>query len=377
MKKEKLKTLCTALSFILVISVFSVWAVLKPADEYSSSERRKLAQLPQISLSSVKDGRFFESFEKYAADQFPLRDGLRALKATVSYDILLERDNNGLYRRDGMIAKINYPLDPFMIDNAAELFENINELYLKPANAAVYLAAVPDKNNYLAEKSGHLALDFEELKARLFEKTPDIKHIEIDDLLSGDDYYLTDTHWKQECIYPVAKRISDALGAEIPPKDSYKENVASEPFYGVYSGQFAKKCTPDTLCFLTSPITDGFFVTVYSFDDDTGELVPENGVLYDEKALSGDDMYNTFLMGSVPLITIENPAAQNEKELVIFRDSFSSSLAPLLAGGFKKVTLVDLRYLPSYAVGDYVSFENADVLFLYSSLVLNDSLQLN
>lgn len=377
MKREMLKPLCITLSFLLVISVFSVWAIIKPADEYSVSERRKLAQFPKASFDSVKDGRFFESFEKYAADQFPMRDKLRALKATASYDFLLERDNNGLYCYDDTIAKIDYPLDPFMIDNAADLFENITELYLKPANAKVYIAAIPDKNKYLAEEAGRLSLDFDALKARLFEKTPDMTHIEIDGLLKYYNYYYTDTHWKQEEIYPVAKHLADEMGAEIPSFKSYTLNVSSTPFYGVYSGQFAKKCKYDSFRFLSSPVTDGLRVTVFSFDEETGDLTPGNGVLYDKKAFSTDDMYNFFLMGSVPLITIENPAAENEKELVLFRDSFSSSLAPLLAGGYKKVTLVDLRYLPSYAVGDYVSFENADVLFLYSTLVLNDSLQLS
>ena len=83
--------------------------------------------------------------------------------------------------------------------------------------------------------------------------------------------------------------------------------------------------------------------------------------------------YDMFLGGSKSLITIENPNAATDKELVIFRDSFGSSIAPLFAEAYSKITLVDIRYLPSEMVGRFVTFDNQDVLFLYSTPVLNNS----
>ena len=70
---------------------------------------------------------------------------------------------------------------------------------------------------------------------------------------------------------------------------------------------------------------------------------------------------------------IENPNAESSKELIVFRDSFASPLAPLLASGYKKITLVDIRYLPSPSLQKYIQFQNQDVLFLYSTSVLNHS----
>ena len=91
-----------------------------------------------------------------------------------------------------------------------------------------------------------------------------------------------------------------------------------------------------------------------------------------EKA-AGKDPYEMFLSGSVSLLTIENQSAKTDKELVIFRDSFASSLAPLLIDGYAKITLVDIRYLPPERLGNWLSFEDQDVLFLYSASVLNNS----
>ena len=95
--------------------------------------------------------------------------------------------------------------------------------------------------------------------------------------------------------------------------------------------------------------------------------------MYDMEKAYGKDPYEIFLSGSISLITIENPKAMTDKELVVFRDSFGSSLVPLLCSGYKSVTVVDIRYIPSYALENYVDFSNKDVLFIYSTLVLNNS----
>ena len=50
-----------------------------------------------------------------------------------------------------------------------------------------------------------------------------------------------------------------------------------------------------------------------------------------------------------------------------------SSLAPLLASGYAKITLVDIRYISPNLLGRFVDFGGKDVLFLYSTSVLNSS----
>ena len=40
---------------------------------------------------------------------------------------------------------------------------------------------------------------------------------------------------------------------------------------------------------------------------------------------------------------------------------------------YAKITLLDLRYISSALIDDYVSFENSDVLFLYSTMLLNSA----
>ena len=95
--------------------------------------------------------------------------------------------------------------------------------------------------------------------------------------------------------------------------------------------------------------------------------------MYDQKKAKGRDPYEMYLSGSLSYVTIENPEVTEEKELIIFRDSFGSGIAPLLAEGYSKITLLDVRYISSYTLGSLVDFSDSDVLFLYSTSVLNHS----
>jgi hypothetical protein len=104
---------------------------------------------------------------------------------------------------------------------------------------------------------------------------------------------------------------------------------------------------------------------LYSFE--TGKY----GSVYDIDKVNGKDPYDVFLSGAQSLLRIENPNAKTDKELIIFRDSFGSSVTPLLAQDYKTVTLVDIRYMDSRMLGNFLEFNGQDVLFLYSTLVLN------
>ena len=59
------------IALLVLWLALSIFAWVKPATELSEAERRKLAQFPEISLSSILNGSFTGGFESYATDQFP------------------------------------------------------------------------------------------------------------------------------------------------------------------------------------------------------------------------------------------------------------------------------------------------------------------
>ena len=363
MLKRIMPIVQTVVIAALIFSL-SVTCFLKKPGEYSETERRPLEAFPELSVETLINGDFMGDFEEYSTDQFPLRDAFRKLKAFASQYLFNESDNNGYYLKDGYLSRTEYPLSPEDISFAATKFAQIYDKYLNENNK-VYLSVIPDKNAFAADSNAYLTLDYDALYAQIVRETEAFaEYIDITDTLALEDYYKTDTHWSQDNIVDVAKKLAVAMGTDIP--EEYDVHTLDNPFYGVHFKQSAMPfLTPDTVTYLTNDVINGC------------QLVNmENGqpmTMYDMEKANGDDPYEMFLSGSLSLITIENPNATTDKSLVIFRDSFGSSITPLLAQGYAKVTVVDIRYIPSITLGNFVDFENADVLFLYSTLVLNNS----
>ena len=338
----------------------AVFAWVRPADALSESERRPLEQFPELSVKTIFDGSFMEKFEDYTLDQFPLRDVFRSLKANIQLKLFGQKDNNNIYVAEGYAAKLEYPYDAASVARAVSRFRYVYENYLTDCN--VFLTVVPDKGYYLAAENGYPAMDYEAMFSDLQTGMPWAQFIDLTDTLTQDSYYRTDTHWRQEAILPAAEKIAAALGVTTGDYEAVKQDV---PFYGVYCGQSALDLPPDEIWLMEADWTED--CRVYDYESDSW------GSIYDLERLEGQDPYEVYLSGSRSLLTIENPNATSDRELIIFRDSFGSSVAPLLAKDYAKVTLVDIRYLNPTILGNFIEFGEQDVLFLYSTLVLNNS----
>ena len=126
---------------------------------------------------------------------------------------------------------------------------------------------------------------------------------------------------------------------------------------------------------LESELLKECVTSVAQWDTQTGQMVYRkcyDGV-YDRERLEGKDMYEGFLSGTQGILRIDNPNAQTDRELILIRDSFGSAIAPLLVQGYSAVTLVDIRAVQIDMLGNFLAFNGQDVLFLFSSLVLNNS----
>ena len=352
---KKMRIIVAALWLVL-----AVFAWVRPADAISESERRPLNQFPELNAQTIFNGSFMEKFEDYTLDQFPLRDAFRTLKANIQLKLFGQKDNNNIYVADGYAAQLEYPYDAASIDRALSRFQYVYDNYLTDCN--VFMTVVPDKGYYLAEENGYPAMDYEAMFADLQSGMPWAEFIDLTDSLNLDSYYRTDTHWRQEAILPAAEKIAEALGVTV---GEFTEKNLNTPFYGVYCGQSALNLKPDEIRVMEAD----WMADCKVYDAESGIW----GDIYDLPKLEGQDPYEVYLSGSRSLLTIENPNAESDRELIIFRDSFGSSVAPLLVQDYAKVTLVDIRYMSPTILGNFIEFGGQDVLFLYSTLVLNNS----
>lgn len=352
----------TVITVAIVFYGFAFWCWFKPADDISEVERRELAKMPEFTLEYFMHGSFSNDFEEYAVDQIPFRQGFRTVKAAVGIYAFGQLDNNDLYVKDGYIIDMEYPLDVDSVKRAADRFTNVYNKYLVDTDVNVYMSIIPDKN-YFNNKDIYPIMNYAEMIDIMCNDMEYSTYIDIFDGLKLEDYYKTDTHWRQENLISVAEKLGASMGASVVTE--YDQVGIDKTFYGVYYGQMSLPSDGDELYYLTNDTIEG--CVVYDYENNR-EIS-----MYDVEAAYGKDPYEMYLYGPLSLVTITNPNADTDKELILFRDSFGSSVAPLLATGYAKVTLVDIRYISPEILGDFIEFDNQDVLFLYSTSVLNNS----
>ena len=353
--------------FGAILLLFAGMLLLKPAQDVSQAERRKLAQFQTYADWKPTSGQektlagYFTQLETVCLDQFPARQRLRELRSFSKLHLFFQRDVGGYYDVNGSIGKIDDTLSEAAVTDALGTLQKLDAELFSAANR--YYAVIPDKNYHLAAANGYPALDYDALFSMVDEALGGTcEKIDLAPLLTAESYYNTDPHWRQEELLPVADAILQAMNAAPLASEVSWQTDTLSPFYGAYAGHSAIRVQADTLSLLHT--ADYENVTVAGVDF-TGDV-------YDEADFENVDPYDVYLHGAEALLRIENPTQSNGRKLIILRDSFTSSLAPLLIPAYSEITLVDIRYVAPRMLDKLLTVTaDTDVLYLYSTSVLN------
>ena len=269
-----------------------------------------------------------------------------------------------VYVYQGYAVTTEAGYDQKSLDYAALKFQQLYDSYLTGNDGHIYLSVVPDKGSFTAPPEGYTPASAQETADTLLAQLDFVQYVDIAPGLTLEDYYRTDPHWRQECLVATAQTLAQAM--DVPLAGDFQENAIDVPFYGAYAEKAGEPLVADTLRYLTGEVLDA--CTVYDYETDAQES------LYDLSAVETDTPYDLYLQGSRSLLRIDSPLSATDRTLVVFRDSFGSSLIPMLAESYRTIYAVDIRYLSSQMVGRFLSFDGSeDVLFLYSTMVLQNS----
>ena len=286
-------------------------------------------------------------------------DSFMALDLSEEEPVLVPDENDLLYT-DGYYLDYIGELRPQSVENFANKVESLAAQYMQNSTG-IYYAIAPSKNYFVNDRV-QTPFDYDQMLSILSENITSAQYINLFDTLTLEDYYKTDPHWRQERLQKTVDRLGESLGFTTD-LSTYQANTV-EGFIGQH-GHDKENFPSEDLVYLTNDAINNAVV------DNMQE--PDFKQVYNLDKLSSSSPYDVFLSGPTPLETITNNNAETDKELIIFRDSSTSSLAPLLIENYKTITLVDIRYMMSAMLGDYVNFDGKDVLFLYGEQVINFS----
>ena len=355
---DKIKDIVVTIIFLFtVISLFLI-NVIKEDTDISVAERRKLATMPELTTKSLFDGTYFKKFDSYVTDQFVERDAFRKIK--IDIELSTKGEYNNLYLYDDYIIEEIFPLNSNSINNLTSKINYIKDTYLSD-NSNIYYTIIPDKNYFV--NNGNLKLDYNKLQDMMKSNLTNLNYINIFDKLTLDNYYKTDTHWKEEDLFNVANTIANQMNFDITNNNNVVNTITT--FKGSYAGRLSVTKDIDTIKTISNPST--LNSSVYNYE------TKKYTDIYDYTKINSLDKYDIYLSGAVPIIDITNNNTSSDKELIVFRDSYGSSLIPLLIEGYKKITVIDIRYISSKILNKYIDFNDQDVLFMYSILTINNS----
>ena len=338
--------------------------VLAPTRDVSTQERRTLAQRPALTVESVIRGDYTEDYASFMQDQAALRDELRFLKSFVERKLFRKSENNGVYVVGGRVYDKFYGIKEQL---TATVAQRMNEIIAAVPRSKAYLSIIPTKAQGLDDD--RFLLSDQHRIADVLRATVDATYIDLMDLASGgaqQRYYGADPHWTTRGALTAYEAIAKALGLD--PIVDYHFEVLSDEYVGSEYGKAAAWSVPlDTIELAHNDALDAMSACRNETVDrvvcfDSVYVLPDHETV---------DLYDVFLGGLAPIIVITNERAPSDDELVIFKDSYAHAVAPFLAQHYRKVTLVDLRYVQREYVLDNVDFDGATTLFLYSTSVIN------
>ena len=366
LKSGKLR-FAPAVLFVAFIFGLSIWFVVNPKADYSSSEKRYLQQFPETSVDTVLSGEFSEKFETYFADHFPQRNMWVGLNSYYNLGIGLN-GRNGVYNSaDGYLINVPVDKENYVRKNIrvlAEFKEKIGDVpmtvMLAPSTGYIATDKLPlihdsyNDDTYFAETAktlGESGVNFVDLRETFKQKYAEGVQL----------YYRTDHHWTTDGAYEGYVKLCEKLGVQPADKDSFAK-TAYGGFYGTtYSTSGYWLTKPDSITVYDNQENTDKNITVKISEDGKDN---HYGSMFFYNHIGEDDKYPVFLDGNHALTEIQNKNAKNGT-IIVIKDSFSHSLAPFLAENYSKVVLVDLRYYKQ-SVSDLIKKENPEqVVALY------------
>ena len=363
----------TAAACIFCGLLFVLFALLfLPDKDFSETEKRALAQFPELRIETILNGKAEQSLETYVQDQMPLRNfwvGVCAYFCRLSG----QNGTDGVYdAADGYL--VNTPIQ----ENARNLGSNLKTLteFAQKANVPAYLMIVPQTGYVLEEKlpKRHAAYTDDALFGEIAQKTDGVfTTVDLREPFrrlrdTQQLFYRTDHHWTAEGAFTAANAFLQAAGRPALERSQFAVETV-DGFYGTtYSRAALWRKAPDTMELWTPK---GARLSVEISDLGKSETTRRTDAFFREH-LTEYDRYPVYLDGNHSLTHIVNDAVE-DGVLLLVKDSFGNTLATQLSAAYREIWMVDLRYYRTQAVSDLLA-RGVDTLLVNYSLddIVND-----
>ncbi len=340
-RSHRMKDLALIVVFLVAITMPVIGLIFRLDAGMKLQENRVLASRPGLKLERAALAAFPAKFETYFNDQFGFRQRLihwlsiakvLGLGVSSSRDVILGR--NGWIFYGGLDLEFYrslQPLEPQQLEAWQRLFESRRDwlaargipylVVFAPNKSTIYPEFMPHAYNRVNPQS-RLDQLMAHLKAHSSLTVIDLREPLRSAKSQEQVYYRTDSHWNNRGAYVGYSKIMEALSTWIPgikaaPRSEFRDVTVWEPARDLVRYMLGLE---------------------YYLPEEHIDLQPRNPRLarqLAEKVDSGSP--GPGVATSRPNIVFELPDTRLPRA-VMFHDSFTQALMPLLAEHFRRIT---------------------------------------
>lgn len=361
-------------SLIIVIITLIIFLVFMFGSKktFSENENRFLEISPKFSFSTLFKGEYIPKLENYLTDHFPLRDMFMSVK-TIFDKMIGKEDEKGVYFSDKgyLIEKYNKPINnDKIIKTLNNFYDSINYVNL---NLMLVPTSITINDNLLPTNAPSYSQ---------IDTINDIYHdiefntIKLYDTLREnnkyyDMFYHLDHHWTTYGAYYSYVEYAKANEIDYLSINDFNIELVTDKFNGTLYSKSNDYFRKSDEIYLFRNINEDYNVNYVSRDKVTDTI-------YELDYLDKKDKYSLFLDNNHPLIVVTNNRLNNNKEIVVIKDSFGNSFISFLLNHFEKVHIIDPRFYTS-SISDYIKDnENInDALIIYNMNSIDSDIGIN
>ncbi len=359
-----------AILFLVLIFVVPTLTIFNLSDEVSNIENRKLASMPKYSHSTLLSGQYFNLLEKYISDHIYLRDEWIKSYTLLNMKLLGKRRINEIvvgaegtllpYYTDELSHRLESQLDniPKMVDQ----MKRIDRL-TKSYGGSFLFVGVPGQSSFLRDKYPFYIenkSDYLDKNENLFFnelQNQNINYLNMNEIFTNDyrdDYYLnTDHHCSFEGFFRTYEETIKSLSIEPLARNAFDITEIQKPILGSRNRQiYFLKDTDDR--FKIACPKESLNYTKYN------KGIEDNRLYY-----LGEERPNyTMYMGGDNAETMIDTARDELPDLLIFGDSFTNAIEPLVFLHFNKTRILDLRHYNEMSLEEYINLHSPDFVIM-------------
>lgn len=366
------------LIFLLVIFAIPILTAMRHNVNVSNIENRTLAPLPQYSNERLLNGEYFSQWENYISDHIIGRDYLIKSYTLLNMKVLGKHKINNIIigKEDTLLPfyteELSNNLEDYL-NNLNAMTENMKNLqnHIKANGGEFYFVGLPGQSsffrsryqNYFENKEEY----FVENENKMFNNLEknNINYINMNEVFKKDqdngNYLKTDHHFSFKGSYrtyvEIIDRLRNDLGLDIgKPLDIEELDIVTldKPILGSRNRQLYFLHPTDEKVSIAYPRTP------IDYEKYT------NGVLDPKLYYINNDenpSYNIYMGGDQKEIIIDTNR-ENLPNLLIFGDSFTNALEPLLYYHFNETRILDLRHYKEMNLYEYIGLHKPTVVLM-------------